>query len=513
MKKILTIIILLFTAIISCNKNNNTTGSTGAVGEITINPRKFTPLSAVYTTASINAVPITVIVKGQHGEEDLIYTYPAGYGRDFPIHGMYQNIENTIIVNDGGRIIEKKHNPGMITMSKGHALKEKYDPVKGYDASVKENYPNNPDMFFVGVLASQTDPTAWEGMIAISKKGYVRYVNTAINYISRFAVDNNRFVLYNMEGNEGIYDFLGKRLFTTKNHMHHELVKKGNNYIYLANSDWGWEDRLIEMDASGNIVKDLYFGDLLRKAVGDANVGELAQIVYDYKNIYNVGGNKKIDWFHANSCVYDSSSDTLYVSSRHHGVFAIKYSSWELIWFMANDNLKVDAGTGYSQIPSQNYLKDVNSLQKYRVNGVGRTDGPRNQHALFLYEDDRIGMFDNRDEADGMPGSTGQSRYVEYKITGDASSGYTATIAGSYENREYSKIVSDVDLTGENKENLLITYGAFQARIFEINKSSKTLLFQLNLPFLTYRTEKMPLYYESGRNYPEDSNLKQPLTY
>ena len=511
MKKILTIIILLFTAIISCNKNNNTTGSTGAVGEITINPRKFTPLSAVYTTASINAVPITVIVKGQHGEEDLIYTYPAGYGRDFPIHGMYQNIENTIIVNDGGRIIEKKHNPGMITMSKGHALKEKYDPVKGYDASVKENYPNNPDMFFVGVLASQTDPTAWEGMIAISKKGYVRYVNTAINYISRFAVDNNRFVLYNMEGNEGIYDFLGKRLFTTKNHMHHELVKKGNNYIYLANSDWGWEDRLIEMDANGTIVKDLYFGDLLRKAVGTGNEAELDTVVYDEKNKFN--GNTKTDWFHANSCVYDSSSDTLYVSSRHHGVFAIRYSSWELIWFMAHNNLKVDVGTGYSQIPTQNYLKDVNSLQKYRVNGVGRTDGPRNQHALFLFEDGKIGMFDNRDEADGMPGSTGQSRYVEYKITGDASSGYTATITDQYQNGEYSKIVSDVDLTGDNKENLLITYGAFQARIFEINKSSKTTLFQLDLPFLTYRTEKMPLYYESGRNYPEDSNLKQPLTY
>ncbi len=512
MKKTLAIIFLSFIAVISCNKNNNSTGSVGKVGEINIDPLQYTPLSAVYIRDSVNTADVTVTVKGQHGEEDLVHTYPAGYGTEFPIHGMYQNIENTITVNDGGMIKEAKHNPGMVIMSRGYAIQEQYEPVQAYDASAEEQHPNNPDMFFVGVLASQTDATAWEGMIGISKNGYVRYVNTAINYISKFAVDNNRFVLYNMEGNEGIYDFLGNRIFTTKNHMHHEMVKKGNNYIYLANSDWGWEDRLIEMDASGNIVKDLYFGDLLRKAVGDANVSELSQIVYDNKNIYNVGGDKKIDWFHANSCVYDSSSDTLYVSSRHQGVFAIKYSSWELIWFMANDNLKVDGGTGYSQIPSQNYLKDVPSLQKYRVQGVGKTDGPRNQHALFLYEDGRIGMFDNRDEAQGMPGPNGESRYVEYKITGDASSGYTAEITYSYQNGEYSKIVSDVDLTGENRENLLITYGAFPpARIFEINKSSKNTLFQLNLPFLTYRTEKMPLYYESGRKYSEDSNLKQPL--
>lgn len=509
MKKILTIIILLFTAMISCNKNNNTTGSIGAVGEITINPRKFTPLSAVYTRDSVNTSTVKVTVKGQHGEEDLVHTYPAGYGTEFPIHGMYQNINNTIIVDDGGVIKEQNHNPGMISMSKGHALKEKYEPVKGYDASVKENYPNNPDMFFVGVLASQTDPTAWEGMIAISKNGYVRYVNTAINYISRFAVDNNRFVLYNMEGNEGIYDFLGKRLFTTKNHMHHELVKKGNNYIYLANSDWGWEDRLIEMDANGNIVKDLYFGDLLRKAVGTDNEAELNTVVYDEKNKFN--GNTKTDWFHANSCIYDSSSDTLYVSSRHLGVLAVKYTSWELIWWMADDTLSTTSGTAYGEKPGNTFLKDVPSLQKYRVGGVAINDGPKNQHGLLLLADGNLAMFDN--QGDELTSSTG-SRYVEYKITKDSSGSWTATKADEYRDPSlYSKIVSDVDLTGDNKENLLITYGAWQARILEMTKQNKTLLFRLDLPFLSYRTEKMPLYYESGRKYPEDSNLKQPLVH
>ncbi|MDO6993603.1 aryl-sulfate sulfotransferase [Brachyspira innocens] len=510
MKKILTIIILLFTAAISCNKNNNTTGSIGKVGEITINPLKNTPLSAVYITETVNSNPITVTVKGQHGEADLVHTYPAGYGTEFPIHGMYPNIENTITVNDGGRIIEQKHNPGTITMYRGYQLKERYEPVKAYDSSVKENYPNNPDMFFVGVLASQTDATAWEGLIAVSKNGYVRYVNTAINYISRFAVDNNRFILYNMEGNEGIYDFFGQRILTTKNHMHHELVKKGDNYIYLANSDLGWEDSLIEMDASGNIVNELYFGDVLRKAVGTANESELSKIVFDYKTPYN--GNTKIDWFHANACVYDSSSDILYVSSRHRGVLAIKYTSWELLWWMADDTLKVDTGTAYSQIPYDVQFKDVTSLAKYRVGGAAVNDGPRNQHALLLYQNGKIAMFDNRDEGGLPPNMTvGESRYVEYQITQDSSGNWTALKTDEYKNGEYSKMVSDIDLTGDNNENLLITYGSFQAKIFELNKTSKAVLYQLNLPFLTYRTEKMPLYYEQGRKYPEDSNLKQPL--
>lgn len=508
MKKRLTIIILLFTAAISCNKNNNTTGSIGTVGEITIDPLKVTPLSAVYVTETVNSNPITVTVKGQHGEADLVHTYPAGYGTEFPIHGMYPNIENTITVNDGGRIIEKKHNPGSITMFRGYKLEEKYEPVQPYDSSIEEKYPNNPDMFFVCALASQTDVTAWEGMIGISKNGYVRYVNTSINYLSRFAVDNNKFVLYNMEGNEGIYDFLGNRIFTTKNHMHHELVKNGNNYIYLANSDLGWEDRLIEINASESIVEDLYIGDVLRKAVGTGNENELSQIVYDRKNPFN--GIQKTDWLHANACIYDSSSDTLYVSSRHLGILAIKYTSWELIWWMADDTLSTTQGTAYGEMPGNTFLKDVPSLQKYRVGGDAVNDGPKNQHGLLLLANGNLAMFDN--QGDALTSTTG-SRYVEYQITQDSSSGnWTAKKIDEYRDPSlYSKIVSDVDLTGDNNENLLITYGAWQARILEMNKQNKNLLFRLDLPFLTYRTEKMPLYYESGRKYPEDSNLKQPI--
>nr|WP_258074870.1 hypothetical protein [Brachyspira murdochii] len=82
-----------------------------------------------------------------------------------------------------------------------------------------------------------------------------------------------------------------------------------------------------------------------------------------------------------------------------------------------------------------------------------------------------------------------------------------------YEYRDsslYSRIMSDVDFTGENYENLLFVYAYPTARILEIEKNSKRELFKLSLPFATYIVDKLPLYYDEGRVYSEDCNLKNP---
>ena len=107
MKKLLFIILLITSLFaLSCNHNKlSSTSSIGNIGEITVDPYKVTPLSAVYTTATVNATPITVTVKGLYGEPDITHTYPVGYGTEFEIHGMFPESQNTIEVNDGGRII------------------------------------------------------------------------------------------------------------------------------------------------------------------------------------------------------------------------------------------------------------------------------------------------------------------------------------------------------------------------------------------------------------------------
>ena len=120
MKKLLFIILLitsLFTLSCNHNKGSSSTNPIGKVGEIIVDPYKVTPLSAVYRTETVNAAPITVTVKGLYGEPDIIHTYPAGYGTEFEIHGMFPESHNTIIVNDGGRTITKNIYIGTLSTS------------------------------------------------------------------------------------------------------------------------------------------------------------------------------------------------------------------------------------------------------------------------------------------------------------------------------------------------------------------------------------------------------------
>ena len=495
MKKILFIVMLIISLFnISCQ--NNSSSSIGSIGEIVVDPYGLTPLSAVYTTETVNTAPITVKVKGLYGEPDIIHTYPAGYGTEFEIHGMFPESDNTIEVNDGGRIITKNVNVGSISAN-GVAIQKKYDVA--VNNLPEEKYVNNPEFYII-----EYEPT-----LGISRNGYIRYYIEY--YTAKMVVENKKFVLYSQDNINNVTligKIIGKKIIKS----HHDTIKVNNSYIFLSHSDWGSEDRLIEMDISGVKLRELSFGKLIQNSLDLVKYPEdgfmLRQIVFgeDVNNIYRENGKKKnIDWFHANSLVYDSDTDVLYISSRHRGVLAIDYSEWKLIWWMADETLCTTIMSDYGGIPYDVHFKDLKSLDAYRVKGAGKDDGPKNQHALFLHKNGNLGMFDNQGDEITNPNG---SRYVEYKIVGTHGN-YTAQKVYEYiDSTLYSRVMSDVDLTGNNYRNLLLTYTYPTTKILEIEKSIKKELFKLNLPFMTYRVDKMPLYYDEGRVYSEDCNLK-----
>lgn len=502
MEKIL-FIVLLIISLFALSCNNNSSSSIGKIGEIVVDPNGVTPLSAVYRTETVNSVPITVTVKGLYGEPDIIHTYPSGYGTEFEIHGMFPESDNVIEVNDGGRIIIKNVSIGTL-LCNGTTLPKKYDIV--INNLPEEIYFNNPELYFTSLATPQ-----WVacGVAGISKNGYVRYFQ---NYYqsSKLVIENKKIVLYTESSMKNV-DLLGNKIMDYPTATHHDVIKVNNNYIYLSLSIWGYEDRLVEMSSSGIKLRELSFGKLIQNSLDLKTYPEdeavFKQIVFgeDVDNIYkdNNGEQKTIDWFHANSLVYDSSNDTLYVSSRNRGVIAIDYSEWELIWWMADETLSTRVPT---YIPYNVHFKDLQSLDAYRVKDSGMNDGPKNQHALFLLANGNLGMFDNQGDEDSNPNG---SRYVEYEITGSYGN-WKAKKVDEYKDKTlYSQIMSDVDFTGKDHQNLLICYAFPTARILELDKNSEKKLFRLDLSFQTYRVDKMPLYYE-GRVYSEDCNLKNP---
>ena len=500
-------ILFIFASIFILSCNNNSTNPFVLPLGLTINPYNLSPLSAVYVIESVNEKPITVKVKGLYGEPDIIHIYQAGYGTEFEIHGMFAESQNTIEITYGEETIITNVYIGKLIIN-GEMIPSKLS-IDYSNLAEDEKYKNNPEMYFLHYTYG-LDSWDGTGSIAISKNGYVRYALKKYTP-SKVRVENGRNVIYVLSG-YNTFNMLGKPLVNIPHLNHHDTVKVNDNYFYLSSSDFGMGDMFGVVDKNGNDINFLSFGSLIKNSLDlnaypeDANT--FKEVVYgeSVNNIYIENWQKKnIDWFHSNSLVYDSATDILYVSSRHRGVLAIDYSEWKLIWWMADDTLFTSIIVGYGGIPYNVHFKDLKSLEPYRVKDAGMNDGPKNQHALFLLANGNLGMFDNQGDEDTNPNG---SRYVEYKIIG-AHGNYTAQKVDEYKYKSlYSRIVSDVDFTGENYQNLLLTYGYPTAKIVEVEKNSKKELFKLDLPFGTYRVDKMPLYYDDGRVYSEDCNLK-----
>ncbi|MEI0493490.1 aryl-sulfate sulfotransferase N-terminal domain-containing protein [Brachyspira intermedia] len=217
MKKLLFMILFIISLfVLSCNHNKSNSSLTnpiGKVGEITVNPLDVTPLSAVYTTASVNAVPITVTVKGLYGEPDIIHTYPAGYATEFEIHGMFPESHNTIIVNDGGRTITKNIYIGTLSTSDNITIQKKYD-VEINELN-EEKYPNNPDLYIV------MSSIGAGSILGISPKGYIRYF---IKYYGSSLKIENKMLILHSNNSRNVISLIGKIIKTKPTNIHHDTI-------------------------------------------------------------------------------------------------------------------------------------------------------------------------------------------------------------------------------------------------------------------------------------------------
>ena len=492
---------LIFLFLISCKEESNKEKS--KIGEIILDPYGTAPLSAIYKLPQTNTNPITVTVKGLYGEQDISHTYPANYGVEFDIHGMFINSTNTIIVKDGDKEVKKDIYISNIVLN-NHNLPSKFTVAVN---NLSNENVSNPNIFFVGFAEGEFN-------IGISENGYVRYISK-LGYIFKVYTNDNSIKFYSYS--QGIYDLIGRKIVDFKNVVHHDGIKIKDNYVVLGSSKWSLEDRVIEVDSNGNIVRDLnaatFIKDIVLSNGNSEEIKKMNRIIFDEDNKYIKDHKEKDwDWAHINSLVYDSDTDILYISSRHYGVMAVNYSEWKLIWWMADSSLNTEKNPSvpWFGVAFEEKFDDLPSLDPYRVKGAGVSDGPKNQHALFLLKNGNLAMFDN--QGDENYNNNG-SRYVEYNITGNYGN-YTAEKVYEYRDKSlYSRITSDVDYTGNNYQNILMYYGTINT-IVEIEKESKKELLKIELGNInnefgfTYRVDKMPFYYEEGRVYSEDSNLK-----
>lgn len=269
-----TILFIFFSIfILSCN-NNSTNPFELSIG-ITIDPYKLSPLSAVYVKESVNEESITVKVKGLYGEPDIIHTYPAGYGTEFEIHGMFPESQNTIEINDGNRTIITNVYVNKLIIN-GEMIPSKLN-VDISNLKEDEKYKNNPDMYFLHYLYGGWGAT---GSVAVSKNGYIRYALK--NYTpSKIIIENGKFVFYTFTGNS-IINMLGKPLVNIPHLNHHDTVKVNDYYFYLSSSSFGMGDMFGVVDQNVNDIKFLSFGSLIKNSL---DLNTYPEDIYTFKEV------------------------------------------------------------------------------------------------------------------------------------------------------------------------------------------------------------------------------------
>jgi len=469
-------------------------------GQVILNPNKTTPLSGIYRLNEVSPEKIEITIKGKTEDMDIEHTFPANYGLDIPIHGLYPDFTNTVIIKSGKSTFTNY----IVTP------KIDFDSVKVTVDNLPKSDSKNQDFYFVSHALKDLPEDERNVMIAYDKVGDIRYLN--YNHKLHYMMYSNNQIL--IKNNNGIYDLLNNELFSYKKktglHVHHDSLEIDDRYVLLVNSKWGVEDRVVELNSEESIVRDLYFAPLFRDIITDPKeIKIMNTIIYDQNNIYKKNGKTEpIDWAHANSLVYDEESDIMYFSLRHQGVIAVDYSEWKLLWWMTD--LTLD--TIHEGVPNRgmNFM-DLPSLAAYRVNGVGSTDGPKNQHALFLLKNGNLGMFDN--VGDEEIKTNEGSRYIEYKISGKHGEWKAEKIKEYKDDALYSFITSDVDFL-ENG-NMLITWG-IPEMLKEVDSKGNTVFeMRVRQGWFLYRADKMPFYpYDNKRKkYSKDANLKNSLTY
>ena len=476
---------------------------------IKLNPLGHTPLSAVLILPKTNNVPITIIVQGKEKEHSIGTVYPANYGTELPIHGLYEGYTNRVVIRQEDSFRKYK----IVTAKLNLKNSNQSNAMMPVETKVLRNLLP-PDSVFDYDLYFSSLPNV-NDIIAFDKKGDIRYLYHNKNEkptMMRIETDNkNIFLVYVTNHKKYIKkDLLGNLVFSKQYDVHHESVDiSAEKEVILGNSRWGWEDVLFELDK--DVVKILSLGDLIREAASKEDQKLLEKLIYDDKNIYQFERkDKRIDWAHANSLVYDEENDRLFVSLRHQGVIAIKYKEWKLEWFLADDELKIVEGVAYGHIPEGSlYLKDIPSLQKYRMNAPKKF-GPRGQHALFLKKNGNMILFDNR--AQGRENTNG-SRVLEYSFDHKAKK---AKVVREFvdKNRSYSQYVGDIDLSGPKSENWLIFYGhSYPRRIMEVSPKNKVLFdMEIQMSGMLYRVDKFPLYpyRNKKKKYTLDNNENIP---
>lgn len=294
--------------------------------------------------------------------------------------------------------------------------------------------------------------------LIIDTDGNIRGGLETGNYFQNILINKNKNFVWAKNNKIYEYNIFGKliKVIGTKNYnAHHDIYEKSDGNYLITVSKKGSilerknekiltiEDYIIEIDKSGNIIKEWDFKKLIK--LNDYIAPELYET-------YNFKGNKKAaihDWAHANAFAYDKKDCSIVVSFRHlNAVIKFEYETGEILWIFAD--------------PKNPWLTEELKAKLLKVKN--KNIYVYGQHAVKVLEDGNILLYDNgnyRDlysrgivtSSDDYNPTNNKTRAIEFKVQNQ-----TAELVWEYVAQDiYTPFVGDVNKLEEN--HYFISFG------------------------------------------------------
>lgn len=286
--------------------------------------------------------------------------------------------------------------------------------------------------------------------------------------------------------------------------FHHNVQEKPDGNFLVTVNKWG------STHANGNNSVEDFIIELDRQTGAVLYEWDLRESLDEYRTVWaNNLQNEYVDWFHANSVVYDASDQSIIVSGRLQGVAKLDYAN-NVKWIMSphrgwNQNRRgEDLNTFLLQPLDQqaNPITDQEVLDGYENHPEFEWNWY--QHAVSIMPNGHLIMFDNGDLRNyGFDNR--YSRALIFEVDDEARTVRQVWQYGKERGLEtFSGIVSDADYLAA-RNNVLFAPGAFVnhgsdgigAKLVEVNYDSKEVVFEVNLigpGIVFHRAEKLELY-------------------
>jgi hypothetical protein len=417
----------------------------------------------------LEMVSFSIATKPGHMSEDVHVTYGMDYlqrngavdvakaSLSFDVFGLYAEHNNPVtieLVYTGGVTSRSEFNLLTGPFQSSTALPEitinHIDPVTPLSFIMIRSTPESP------IIIDVDGETRWQAPDAGTPARAAFFDGTAF-FVGSLASNN----LYRIAWNGAVEQhIIGDDRYLGS---HHNIEKGKVGLLNTIGFRDGAVDRpesvLIEHDATGNIIKQWDFDQLLADHIlaNGEDPGALVQ--------------NGVDWFHMNSAIYDASDDSIIASSRENFVIKVDYETGNIKWILGNtDKL------WYTNYPL--------SLQPLALQITG--NAPIGQHALSVTPDGRRLMLFNNGLGNLNLPDIGDSRTFSlvsiYDI--DAAAG-TASESWSFDHQQqiYSDVCSSAYRTARG--DILIDYAAAEARLtarFMVVNDDMQVLFDATMP-------------------------------